>query len=392
VGRGGVSTADTTSWWSRGVLRLSGGVVVAGLGLATAVAAAAGIPGRDALVLIGISFGVALASGIVGMVAVAPWRGDTRRSTASVRLRAAIVALTPAASLGLGAWLAARSMFVSAHDLSALAVVICGAGVVGVVATTLLVDELERRRVLIVEAHDRQEMLERSRRELVAWVSHDLRTPLSGIRVMSEALADGVVDDPATVAEYHARIQSEAERLALLVDDLFELSRLQVEQVSLAVERVSLGDLVSDAVASAAPAAGAKGVELAGAVVGSPPELDVSSPEMLRVVANLLDNAIRHTPRGGRITVEVATDAHHATLAVEDSCGGIPTSDLDRVFDLAYRGDAARSPASDHGAHSGGGLGLAIARGLVEAHRGEIDVHNVAGGCRFTVRLPLPVS
>jgi len=369
------------------VTRLVAVVVVVGLAAAAAVAVVAGLPASDAVVLIGISFGSALACGLVGVALVAPIGMRSSGGRGAIRFRAAVAALTPAACLGVGTWIAAQSMFVSPHDLSALAVVICGAGVVGVVATVLLVDELERRRELIVAAHDRQEMLERSRRELVAWVSHDLRTPLAGIRVMAEALSDGVVDDAATVVSYHERIQAESERLAQLVDDLFELSRLQVDEVSLVIERVSLGDLVSDAVASAAPTAEAKGVEVTGELVGAAPSLDVSSPEMLRVVQNLLDNAIRHTPPGGQVKVQVRADDRHAELAVEDACGGIPHADIDRVFDLAYRGDSARSPH-----RGGGGLGLAIARGLVEAHHGVIDVRNVEGGCRFTVRLPLPTS
>lgn len=369
------------------------GVTAFGLTAAAAVAAIAGIPAGDAVVLIGTSFGVALGCGLVGLVVVAPMRNGSV-SRRGLRARAAVIAITPALCLGLGSWAAARSMFVSPHDLSALGVIVCAAGVVGVVATLLLVDELERRRRIIADGHARQEALERSRRELVAWVSHDLRTPLAGIRVMAEALSDGVVADADTVANYHSRIQVESERLAQLVDDLFELSRLQVDQVSLVVERISLSDLVSDAVASAAPAAGLKGVEITGEMVGAAPELDVSSPEMLRVVQNLLDNAIRHTPSGGQVKVEVRAAADHAELTVQDGCGGIPHTEIDRVFDLAYRGDAARSPASPSGGAAagggGGGLGLAIARGLVEAHSGVIDVRNVNGGCRFTVRLPLP--
>ena len=107
---------------------------------------------------------------------------------------------------------------------------------------------------------------------------------------------------------------------------------------------------------------------------------------------NLLDNAIRHTPPGGTVEVVVDTDrtdvgADVAELSVRDQCGGIPADDLDRVFDLAYRGDAARTPAP--GTSGGAGLGLAIARGLAEAHAGDIAVRNETGGCRFTVRLPL---
>jgi signal transduction histidine kinase len=110
---------------------------------------------------------------------------------------------------------------------------------------------------------------------------------------------------------------------------------------------------------------------------------------MARVVRNLLDNAIRHTPAGGTVWIEAGLDDSgvSAVVSVRDACGGIPADDLDHVFEMAYRGDAARTPGS-----AGAGLGLAVARGLVEAHQGTISVRNEGGGCRFTVRLPLSDS
>ena len=110
---------------------------------------------------------------------------------------------------------------------------------------------------------------------------------------------------------------------------------------------------------------------------------------MARVVRNLLDNAIRHTPRGGTVWVDAALDpdCEAALLSVRDACGGIAAPDLPRVFELAYRGDAARTPGD-----GGAGLGLAVARGLVEAHHGSISVQNEGEGCRFTIRLPLATS
>jgi signal transduction histidine kinase len=226
--------------------------------------------------------------------------------------------------------------------------------------------------------------MEASRRELVAWVSHDLRTPLSGIRAMVEALEDGVVDEPATVQRYLATIRQEADRLAQLVDDLFELSRIHAGALDLELEQVGLADLVSDAIAATGIAADARGVVIEGAMADPAPQVAASIPDLARVIRNLLDNAIRHTPRGGAVRVEAATVGGHAVLSVRDTCGGIPPDEIDRVFDLAFRGDAARTPGD-----SGGGFGLAIARGLVEAHRGDIAVANDEGGCRFTVRLPL---
>ena len=105
------------------------------------------------------------------------------------------------------------------------------------------------------------------------------------------------------------------------------------------------------------------------------------------MVRNLLANAIRHTPSEGTVTLAAGADGDSAWFAVQDSCGGIPEADLPRVFEVAFRGEAARSPAPDQ---AGAGLGLAIARGLVEAHRGRIGVENAGPGCRFVIRLPRP--
>jgi signal transduction histidine kinase len=238
----------------------------------------------------------------------------------------------------------------------------------------------------LAESRERERALERSRRELVAWVSHDLRTPLAGIRAMVEALEDGVVDDPETVARYHRTIRQEADRLAGLVNDLFELSRIQAGSLALRYEAVPLDEFIADAISGAAVAARAKGIEVCSQMRTSMPStVELSTPEMARVVRNLLDNAIRHTPPGGTIIVDVGTDEGEtaAEVSVLDGCGGIPEIDLDRVFEMAFRGDTARTPGE------GGGLGLAVARGLVEAHQGDITVHNEGPGCRFVVRLPL---
>jgi signal transduction histidine kinase len=203
---------------------------------------------------------------------------------------------------------------------------------------------------------------------------------------MVEALEDGVVTDAATVERYHRTMRLEADRLAGLVDDLFELSRIEAGALSMELERVALDELVADAVAGASIAAAAKGIALRGRIEPNPPVVELSTPEMARVVRNLLDNAIRHTPPGGTIWIIAGFDdtGAHAEVAVEDGCGGIPEGDLDRVFDMAYRGDAARTPGD-----GGAGLGLAVARGLVEAHHGQISVRNEGDGCRFTVLLPL---
>ncbi|MFF5208558.1 sensor histidine kinase [Streptosporangium sp. NPDC000396] len=233
--------------------------------------------------------------------------------------------------------------------------------------------------------HERERALESARRELVAWVSHDLRTPLAGMRAMAEALEDGVVSDPETTARYHRQIRLEVDRLSGMVGDLFELSKIHAGALRLSRERVGLGDLVADALAGAEPLARAKGVRLDGQADQAVP-VEADAGELSRALRNLVVNAIRHTPGDGTVWVRASVENGVACLSVADCCGGIPADDLPRVFDVAFRGEAARTPNADG---AGAGLGLAIARGIVEAHEGAIDVVNAGPGCRFEIRLPL---
>jgi signal transduction histidine kinase len=291
---------------------------------------------------------------------------------------------------------AAHSMFISERDTQVLLIVLAMAGSVSLSMGLWLGRRLAADAMWAAEARARERAAEASRRELIAWVSHDLRTPLAGMRAMAEALEDGVVGDPETVAEYHSRIRVETDRMAALVDDLFELSRINAGALRLSLARVRLGDVISDVVASAEPVAAARGIRLIAAESGWP-TVRASEPELARIVANLLRNAIRYTPSDGTVTVTGGRAGESGWFAVTDACGGIPISDLPRVFDVAFRGESARSPrlADTDGTGRavsrggvGGGLGLAIVRGLVEAHRGAVSVVNVRGGCRFVVRLP----
>jgi signal transduction histidine kinase len=245
-----------------------------------------------------------------------------------------------------------------------------------------LSDELSTAYRRLDASRARERALEASRRELVAWVSHDLRTPLSGLRAMAEALEDEVVADTATVRQYHAQIRTETDRLAEMVDDLFELSRIHAGALRLSRRRVGLSDLVSETVAGTEPLARAKGVRLSGrAQEILPVEADAS--ELGRALRNLVVNAIRHTPADGGVEIVADVEEGMARVIVSDACGGIPEEDLPRLFEVAFRGEAARTPGG------GAGLGLAIARGIVEAHAGQIGVSNAGSGCRFVVRLPL---
>ena len=234
------------------------------------------------------------------------------------------------------------------------------------------------------KSRSRERALEASRRELVAWVSHDLRTPLAGLRAMAEALEDEVVTDPREVSRYHSQIRRETDRLSSMIDDLFELSKIHAGTLRLSPRLVGLEDLVAEVVASAEPVARAKGIRLAGSAVRGMPVL-IDTAEMGRAVRNLVTNAIRHTSPQGTIEILGEIKSGMACVTVGDECGGIPPDDLPRVFDIAFRGESARTPDPSGGA----GLGLSIARGIVEAHSGQIGVRNTGPGCQFIIKLPL---
>jgi len=392
-------------------------VLAVAMAVAALIARAAELPARDAVILGLLGAGAAAAVGGAGTILLLVFRRG------SMALQVSLVALSAVTAVGVGAATAADRMFISSHDLNALVLILVCSGAVGVVISTWLAGRLtkdaqlleQRARSLgggettdevsrpstrelasvaheldsmaseLARANERERSLDSSRRELVAWVSHDLRTPLAGIRAMAEALEDGVVSDPDTVSRYHQGIRIEVDRLSGLVDDLFELSRINAGTLRLRIQRVSLEELVSDTLASASATARAKGVNLEGRLVTEPEQLELSTQEMTRVFRNLVENAIRHTPSDGSVFVEAGVREDRAYVSVKDSCGGIPEEDLDRVFDLAFRGEAARTP----GAEGRAGLGLAIAKGIVDAHEGEIAVENEATGCRFTVSLPL---
>jgi signal transduction histidine kinase len=390
----------------------------------------------DLVLIILIGGGSAIGVGVLGLLALRLLRGR------SMRLKLFAVAMFTVLAMAAGVLAAAQAMFLSSHDFGVALVVCIAAGLVAlamaiplarsvtadsralrnamralgdqgdefayagrgsgrhaapgpaaerqtpVPLATAELDDLRRELTVtatrLAESRERERALERSRRELVAWVSHDLRTPLAGLRAMAEALEDGVATDPL---RYHTQIRMSVDRLAGMVDDLFEMSRIHAGALRLTLERVPLTDLVDEAVVGADPLARACGVALE-ADVRTPLAVRVDPRELSRALTNLVANAIRHTPSDGAVRVEAIERDGHAVLAVVDACGGIPEDDLDRVFEVAWRGTAARTPEPLAGA----GLGLAIVRGIVEAHAGEVDVRNVVGGCRFEVRLPVPVG
>lgn len=328
-----------------------------------------------------MALGCSLAVGALGALALRLLRGQ------SVTTHISVVVATSVLAVVAGVTAASRAMIIDTQDVQALLIVVASAGAVSLGLALWMGRRLARESMWAAEARERERRLETSRREVVAWVSHDLRTPLAGMRAMAEALEDQVVADPDTVAEYHRRIRLETDRMSELVDDLFELSRINAGALRLTLADVPLGDVISDAVSSASVLASAKGVRIV-AEPGNYPTVRISESELGRVLRNLLVNAIRHTPPEREVTVEVGAEGQNAWVAVTDSCGGIPEEDLPRVFDMAFRGEEARSPVRDDNGGVAAGLGLAIARGLVEANHGVIRVANVDDGCRFTITLP----
>ena len=365
-------------------------------------------------------------SAIVGFVShqLGWWRRF--RSLAQTLTLGYIIA---AALTMLNVWLTARMMFLNEHDLTLAGLLLVFAGGIsvsfgyfvsasithtlrdmaqaagrisegdlGVRVTVSGQDEVARlaeafngMAARLQQADADQRALDAARRDLVAWASHDLRTPLASLRAMLDALADGVVSDPESVARYLQQSQAEIGRMSALIDDLFELAQLDAGNLVLRAEASALSDLISDTLEGFTARALARQVTLTGAVGPGVDPLWLAPDKIGRVLRNLVENAIRHTPPGGTIELHAEAKPGTVEVAVRDTGEGIPPEDLPRVFDRFYRGDAARTRGqAGEGLLSGGaGLGLAIARGLVEAHGGRIWAESVLGQ-GTTIRFALP--
>jgi signal transduction histidine kinase len=389
------------------------------------------MPTRDLALIITLTTGCCIVVGLLGLAAIRLLR---RRQ---LRLTVVVAGLVPVLAVATSVLVNVNAMFLSGHDTFVVLVALGWAVVIACALTVVvgrsvsagalavreglhrlggtgdevggssgpgadrprsahsgagqapaelaaLAAELEVIRERLNTSRGREKALEQSRRELVAFMSHDLRTPLAGLRALAEGVEDGVVDDvPAAMI----RIRSTVDRLSLLVNDLFELSRVTGGGHQRPRRLVSLAEVAMDVLTEAYDHARSRGVQL----LYDLPEPDDRLPvlgdadELVRAMTNLVANAVRHTHPGGAVRLVGNRGADgQIRIAVVDGCGGIPDSDLAHVFEAGWRGSPARTP--DDG---GAGLGLAIARGVVESHAGSILVRNVDGGCRFELALPI---
>jgi signal transduction histidine kinase len=381
---------------------LGAGAGAAGGAIAIAYGARAGIETGLLLLVLG-----------GGWLAAAHWLSVNRRRLGSLRRQFGLAVAVAISIVIVAAAAFALLMFVSAEDAALIVVSIAFAGLVASRAAQLLaggvladVDELRDglgafasgERPVRIETGGRDELAElaaetnstlarlsateRARRDLVAAVSHDLRTPLTSIRLLAHAVEDGIVD-AATRARYLASMSTHIDALGMLIDDLFELSRLEAGDIEWTMERIPLEELVRDSVAAMRVQADVAGIRVVAEVPSELGDARANPERLQRVLFNLLQNAIRHTPADGSVTVRAEPRSAAIEIEVADTGAGLPAGERERIFEPFYRAGGGRARA-DHGA----GLGLSIARAIVEAHGGRIWVAGNDAGTRVRFSLP----
>jgi signal transduction histidine kinase len=318
-------------------------------------------------------------------------------------------------------WLTARLMFASQHDLLLAIVLLVFAGGMAMALGYFLSSALTDRIYLLQKgaerlargdlavrvpvsgrdevaalaqafnamasqlqaAADKQHEVEQLRTDLIAWVGHDLQTPLASMRAVLEALADGMVTDPPDVQRYLATAQRSVRSLSELIDELFQMAQLDAGGLQLELGDNSLGDLISDTLESFSALASRQGISLEGSVEADVDPVSMDAALIGRVLSNLVSNAVRYTPSGGRVEVRARRTGRRVEVTVSDTGEGIQSEDLPHIFDRFYRGEKSRNQAK-----GGAGLGLAIARGILQAHGGDIRAESAPGqGSRFIFSL-----
>lgn len=240
--------------------------------------------------------------------------------------------------------------------------------------------------VLVVSVEDatRLRHLETVRKDFVANVSHELRTPIASINLLVETLQRGAINDPDAAMHFLHRIQVETHAMAQLVEELLELSRLETGGLSLSIGEISIGDLLMEVQARLLPTAEEKGVAMYLDVQEALPPVAADAKRIEQVVMNLVHNAIKFTPTEGSITLRARRQGRGVQIDVVDTGVGMDAAEAERIFERFYKVDKGRSRVS------GAGLGLAIARHLLELHGSQLQVVSEVGrGSRFSFSLPL---
>lgn len=324
-----------------------------------------------------VAVGCTLAAGALGLLLIQRLRG-------SVVWAIRLAAVVPAATIGAGVAAASATMLLEPQQVRIMALVLAVAFPVsvalGVVASRRVAD-LQRRAAEQASVLERDRAIEERRRELIAWLSHDLRTPLARLKALAEAHEDGLAEP-----DHADRMIREVDALAAIVADIATLARLTDARQPMQADQVDYSDVVSDVVAANQPLAAGRGIALRGSTSGA--VMVLGDPAQLsRAVENLIVNALRHTDAGGEVQVTVGTEHGWSRVTVADECGGISDEDLQRLFEPGWRGTVARTPGD-----AGAGLGLAIAQRIVTSHGGTLDVTNGDSGCAFTIALPTAAS
>ncbi len=338
------------------------------LGLGAALLAAGAIAAvyglRDGLLTLALLAAVGAAALALAHVARARRRrlGTPRRQLAfGIAIAGGQLVLVIGAGIAL--------MFVSAHDALFVGVITAFAVVIAIRAVQLtsggVMDDAERMR-----------------RDLIAAVSHDLRTPITSLRLLTDAIADDVVDG-ATKRSYLGQMSTHLNAMSALIDDLFELSRLEAGEIKWSLEQVRLDELVGETVDAMRAQADARNVQVRAELPAGLRPAHGDPEKLQRVLFNLIQNAIRHTPADGSVVVRARPAGDAVEIEVSDTGDGIAADERERVFEPFFRGGAQAARPSN-----GAGLGLAISRAIVEAHGGRIWLEDVPSGTRVRFSLP----
>ena len=339
------------------------------------------------------------------MVGYAAYRLGWMTNVRTIRLTLLISSIISSILTFLNVWLTARLMFASQHDLLLATVLLLFAGGMTMVMGYFLSSTITERIIVLQQAAnqlaagerdtridvsgrdevaelsnafnrmaDQLQEAEQNRADLIAWVSHDLQTPLTSIQAILEALKDGLIEEPESQQRYLETAQREVKSLSALIDDLFQMAQIDAGGMTLDRSDNSIRDLISDTLETFSHIARKSDIHLEGSIQPGIDIVNIDVQRIGRVLNNLIGNALRYTPPGGKVKIEVNRKDEQIEVHISDTGEGIQPDDLPYIFDRFYRGEKSRSRKT-----GGAGLGLAISRGIIQAHGGEIWVESTLG-------------